>query len=745
MGPRSVIMLIGAALLFLFVLLELASEEMAGTSNLFVFLLVNLNILILGTLIFLVGRNVAKLIFDRKKNLLGSQLRMRLVVAFVGLALIPTTILFFFASGLLTRSMQGWFSNPVEDAITGSLEIARLHYASMRQEQADLALQVKQEIEARPLLITDSEMFRSFLSTRRKERGVFSIEVLSKSGEVLFESRNAASLLEAFRSPGPDEASLKRVAQGEVFTIFEEHGAGQFIRSYLPINLTTFSAALVLTSRIDPELSHAFASVNESFAEYQQLKLFKNPLRSGYTLTLGMITALILFSAIWIGFYIAREIAVPVQRLAEGMHAVAHGNYDYKIRVTGEDEIGFLTKSFNTMTADLKSSTQEAARRKLYIESILANLVVGVLALDREGKITAANQVAADLFEIKSEENEVLGRALQEVLSDKDFKEIKPLLAESAKIDSSQHGSTRLLSNPFSLEKQIRIVSNGREHKIIVTAGKIADEQGQRIGTLLLFDDITELAKAQQMAAWKEVARRIAHEIKNPLTPIQLSAQRIQRLIGEGDFSSDSIVESSQTIVENVASIKRLANEFSNFARMPTSEFEPSDINLLISDTIAPFADNHPEMLMQFIAEPDIPDIFLDREQIRRIIMNLIDNSIAALSESNAKASNQAVPKILLRSFYDKRKKTVRVEIGDNGPGIKDTDKVRIFEPYFTTKKNGTGLGLAIVTSVVSEHQGEIRVYDNVPCGVKFIIDLPLSPQRQRSVDSADVTPLEVT
>jgi len=275
------------------------------------------------------------------------------------------------------------------------------------------------------------------------------------------------------------------------------------------------------------------------------------------------------------------------------------------------------------------------------------------------------------------------------------------------------------------IERELVVTSGGRQLQIVCTAGQIVDAQKNWQGTVLIFDDITELVKAQHMSVWREVARRIAHEIKNPLTPIQLSAQRLEKIVGEGP-QSEVVRECTATIVEHVASIKRLANEFSRFARMPTAEFHPTNLNALISDILAPYAESHPEIVFQLVADSRIPEVQMDAEQIRRVLINLVDNAVAALRGPHAGHEHR----IVLKTAYDRRAKIVSFEVADNGPGIKDSDKARIFEPYFTTKVEGSGLGLAIVTSILSDHQGEIRVYDNQPGGAKFIVELPLSPKQ---------------
>jgi two-component system nitrogen regulation sensor histidine kinase NtrY len=686
-------------------------------NNLLFFLLVNLLIVILCVLVFLVGRNVVKLIFDRRRNILGSKLRLRLVAAFVGLTLIPTSLLFVLASDLLSQAMEGWFSTQVEASVESAVELARNHYAAVRTLAERSSRRAATDLAEPGRLGVDRPAFLEALERTRQEYDLFAARFYPRADAPPHEAMNAAATLEPFSEPAIDRAALGRAFAGEMGVTSDEKSASQFVRVYLPVSSPGFHGVLVTSTRIQPEISHALGIVTDSFNEYEQLKFFKQPLRLGYLLTLAMITLLILFSAIWIAFYLARELVVPIQRLAEGTEAVARGNYDFQIRTSGDDEIGSLVRSFNRMTTDLKNSRRDAERRRLFIETILSNLAVGVVGLDTNRIVTSANAAAARIYELS--EDTMIGRSIDAVLKPVDLEPIEILLGAIA----GEEAIPQLTSDVAECE--LNIVSQGRELKIICTAGKIIDLSGRWSGTVLLFDDITDLSKAQHMSAWREVAQRIAHEIKNPLTPIQLSAQRLARLLAGSDIAP-AVRESTQAIVENVDSIKRLANEFSHFARMPTAEFKIADVNHLIADTLAPYAENHSEIVFQFIPDTRVPDIVMDPEQVRRCLMNLIDNAIAACTGS---PPSDTGARILVRTDYDKRRRMVVLEVSDNGPGIPPGDKSRIFEPYFTTKDAGTGLGLAIVTSIVADHQGYIRCYDNHPRGTKFIIELPVSPR----------------
>ncbi len=711
-GTRAVLVIVFMLLLGMLVYVQRpASATVYQSSNLLIFSLVNFNILILCVLAFLVGRNIVKLIFDRKNKIFGSGLRMRLVVALVGMTLVPTSILFALASGLLNQAMEGWLSNQVEASASGALRIAKFYYQSQERALKNSLERVTIDFQLKQLANQFDESLRSSLESIRNQEGLYSIRVLEPGGQVILEVQNAAANISDFSEPHIDVSNLEKANAGKQLVLFEREGVNQYLRSYSSTLFRGKPVILVCTNRLRSDIAHSLDEVQQAFKEYEQLKLFQSPLKSSYLLTLALITCLILFSAIWFGFYIARQISVPIQRLAEATKAVARGNYDVQVRSTGDDELSFLVDSFNTMTRDLKHSRKDAEFRRRFIETVVENLAVGVLAIDANSQVILANKPLVNLLGL-ADADELLGKTLAELLKPQHVLEVQSLLDS---LDRDQPMGELAMSFETSLG----------EVDVVCTAGRFSSSaEGKERGTLLIFDDVTELLKAQKMTAWREVARRIAHEIKNPLTPIQLSAQRIQKMVERGEAGS-KLAEAAGIIVENVDSIKRLANEFSNFARMPTAEFEISNINLLVSDTMIPFAEAHGEIVFQFIADQKIPDIQLDREQIRRIIINIIDNSVAALQKARTEH-----PRVLIKTQYDRKRKVVLLEISDNGPGIPDADKARVFQPYFTTKEEGTGLGLAIVSSIVSDHQGAIRVYDSVPAGAKFIVELPISPER---------------
>jgi two-component system, NtrC family, nitrogen regulation sensor histidine kinase NtrY len=709
--------LVGTLIIILVYLQRPSDDTSQVGGNLFIFFLVNSIIVVLCLLAFLIGRNVVKLIFDRRKKILGSKLRMRLVLAFVGLTLIPTAIIFVLASGLLSSAMEGWFSGPIESSFNNAVEVAKQYHQVLRDDVRRVTGNIREDLNDGMSLSS----LENYFDLKRQSDDLFSIEIVDSKKKVIVKSQNAAGLIDSFSEPDLNEASLSKALNlKEIVVIAESKSANQFVRGYVPLVRNGQTLALIVSKRISPDLSHALTEVHDSFQEYEQIKIFRNPLKSAYILTLTMITGLILFAAVWFGFHIAKQVTGPIQKLAEGTRAVARGNYDFEIKDVADDELGVLVRSFNEMISDLKQSRQDAEQKRNYLETVLANLAVAVITLDSNHRITAINAAALKLFAINTE-SLAIDKLIEEFFDGKTYTNLKNIISQvEQKSDNSA---------PVSGSHEFSITVQRSEKRVVCTAGKVFDGVGDWLATVLIFDDITELVKAQHMSAWREVAQRIAHEIKNPLTPIQLSAQRLERLLAGHDLQP-AVSECSSIIVENVNSIKRLANEFSKYARMPLAELNTADLNNLISDTILPFAESHQDVVFQFVADNKLPLVLIDSEQIRRILINLLDNAIAAF-EYNQNSENS--PRVVIKTIYDPKKQSVAIEVADNASGIPEADKIRIFEPYYTTKTGGTGLGLAIVTSIVADHQGQIRVVDNQPRGAKFIVDLPISPRQEQA------------
>jgi two-component system nitrogen regulation sensor histidine kinase NtrY len=458
------------------------------------------------------------------------------------------------------------------------------------------------------------------------------------------------------------------------------------------------------------------ASISEGFEEYQQIKLYKKPVQITYFISLSIVALLVLFCAIWFGFYLAKTISVPIKELAEGTRRVAEGELSFTIGTVADDEIGSLVNSFNKMTRDLRSSREqlELSARKLrdqnieieakrhYMEFVLKSVSAGVVTLDANGRISTINKSAAKMLAVKSEE--VLNKGFDTVLT-----------VQNEDLANEIMGNLSL-ARDTSMEIPLKLIIEGRPRSFLITVSALKDDTGQHMGIVMVFDDLTELEKGQRMAAWREVARRIAHEVKNPLTPITLSAQRLKRKYSK-QLGEQVFEECTQTIIDHVELIRNLVNEFSSFARFPSANPKPCELVPTIDETIALYREGHPNIKFEIQNSGSIPPLNLDRQQMKQALINLIDNAIGAIKGNGV---------ISFAVTHDPILKRIRIEVADNGPGISNDDKTRLFEPNFSTKKTGMGLGLTIVSTIIADHNGVISVQDNIPHGAKFVIELPV-------------------
>jgi two-component system nitrogen regulation sensor histidine kinase NtrY len=698
------------ALLGGYVLFGAGPDDESLFNNLLVFTLVNLNIMALLVLIVMVGRNVVKLMFERRRGILGAKLRSRLMGAFVLIAIVPMTLSFVVASGLINEAVEGWFSSQIEAAVSSSLSIARQHLAGLKVSVRAASERVRADLEGRG---EATPALHDRLEELRILNDLYAIKVVTADGRVVVECSHPTSGVESFQEPPLSAEGLREAVRGEVALRIEERGAGQFIRYYSPVG----GRVLVVSYRMDPEIVDAQRIVNDSVQEYEELKVLKPPLKSNFFLTLALFNLITIFGAIWIAFFVSKQITDPIQRLAEGTRSVARGNYDFELHPQRDDEVGFLVESFNQMLRDLRSSRDTAERGRLLVETILSNLAVGVISLDNASRVSVVNSAAGALLQI-DHINYRQGSLLSDLVRPEDYKTIRPIIDSLGSSDNPDGSAVA--------EIEMRVVNGGRELLIVCTAGRIVGSEGLSLGYVLLFDDITEISRSQHLAAWRDVARRIAHEIKNPLTPLQLSAQRLERLLGDNKQVSESVVDCTRSITEHVEIIKRLANEFSEYGRMPMARFVPTDLAALMRATVSNFTAQYPTVAFSFSGEDRLPEMLLDPEQIRGVLINILNNAVAAVG---AKGGDGYRGEVSVSVSFDRKSRRAMVEVADNGLGIPPSDKNRIFEPYFTTKRGGTGLGLAIVSSVLSEHQGEVRVFDNHPVGAKFVITLPQTPQ----------------
>ena len=722
---RYLIILLGVVISFLIYLgmrIFHLGQALPFSSSIIAFALININVILLLLLLFLTVRNLVKLLFERKKSIMGAKLRTKLVLAFVTLSLLPSVILFFVSVQFISSSIEYWFSLQIERSLKYSLEVGQDYYKEITDEILSFGNNLGRVITYEGFMIpSKKEKLEKFIDEKRKELNLASLQIFSAKLDLMAVSKDHRIDLTAFKGPGPDILK-KSIEKGGDSQYIQPLPHGDLVRGIVPVFSRTASKAvvgLVVSAKFVPgAFVNRLQAISKGLQEYRQLKMLRTPIMASHMITLSIVTLLIIFSSVWFGFYLSKEITVPIKELAEGTNRIASGDYDFFIDLETKDEVGMLVNSFNRMTMDLKTSKNrlekankelmesnlELEQRRLYMEIVLANVAAGVVSADTGGKVLTINKSAERMLEISAEE--IVGKQYKKILPDDYCRVIDGFLKDEA------------LFQKGYMEKQIGLSVGNRRLTFLVSLNVLRDDRGRYLGLVVVFEDLSEIEKAQRMAAWREVARRIAHEVKNPLTPIQLSAQRLKKRYGKILDGEDAEIfdECTGMIITQVEELKRLVNEFSNFARMPAANPAPSDINKIINEALSLYRETHKEVDFVFNDSKEVPVFDLDREQIRRVMINLFDNAIEAIEGKG---------KVVVDLHYDNILKMVRIEVVDNGRGISPENKTRLFEPYFSTKKQGTGLGLAIVSTIITDHNGFIRVKDNKPKGTKFIIELP--------------------
>ena len=699
------------------------SGKLPLSSNILVYFILNLNIILLVLLIFLVIRNVVKLIFERRHGILGSKIRTKLVGSFIGLTIVPTLLLFWTAAGFITTTLDNMISFQVEQSLVESLEVAQKYYQNLKDSSLFFAHQLSTTISERGLLSPgEKTRLQKFIENKSQEYNVGAIEILSPSRPFQKSLALASHLsIEDKVNYKIDHELIKEGILTKDIAKIQSLHKGELIRGISPIFSDNapgqVDGFIVVSYYIPNSLVKKMTKISNRFTDYKRLTFTQPPLKPTYIILLSSITLLLFFSAIMFGFHLAKNITGPIKELAEGTLEVAKGNLDVRIAIKADDEIGSLVESFNKMTQDLKTGKAqleltnkdlhdtniELDKRRTYMEIVLNNVAAGVISIDRDGRITTINKSVGKILGLEVES--CLNKSYQEILPPHYLRQVDDLIQE---VDRS---------SSVTFEKEIKLALPTRVIDLSTFITPLKDEKGNYLGLVIVIEDVTELQKGQRIAAWREVARRIAHEIKNPLTPIQLSAQRLRRRYKDKFLEDGQIFdECTHTIIGQVELLKNMVNEFSHFARMPATKPSPNYLPQIINETLPIFREAHKNITFTFDESEAPPLMNFDSSQIKRALINILENAVEAIEKEG---------EVTIKTFHDKKLKIAGVEIADNGCGIPPEEKSRLFEPYFSTKKSGTGLGLAIVDSIISDHQGHIRVKDNYPNGTIFWIELP--------------------
>lgn len=646
-------------------------KDLSMATKVLLLVILNLNIIALLTLIFFVVKSLVRLYLERKQRVLGSMFKTKIVLIFVILTSIPSALLFIGASGLLTNYIDRWFTPKIREPLENSISLAKGLY----------------EIE--------------------KERNLKMARLVATKG-VTPEGYRIYRISGITENPSQVISDAINGEEGAEVISTEE---GDIVRAALPVKKEgNVVEVIVVESVIPSDLSFRVNRLKGFYEDYIKLESFKQPLKLNYLLFLGFFTLLVVFTALWVSLRIARGITEPVQMLAQATEKVASGNLDVSLNTERDDEIGFLINSFDRMVKDIKEGKDylqaayaESDRRRLCMENILENIRSGVISLDGDGNIITINRAALSILNLTSDS--VIGKNYREILS----------MIKSQSLQELIQGIK--LKTLDRIEKEVGATINGRRIILRVTIMSLRDRDSNYLGLLVVFDDLTDIIKAQKAVAWQEVARRMAHEIKNPLTPIKLSTERMLRKWenNEPDFP-DAFKKSTKAIIREVEGLKKLVDDFSRFGKMPEINKVPADIKVIIGE-VANLYRAYKNFKIEVSIPKDTPLVELDPDQFKRVLINLFDNALQAMGEGG---------KIEVTVDYNISINRIFINVADNGPGIRDEDKEKLFLPYFSTRKEGTGLGLAIADRVITEHMGYLRVKDNSPKGTVFTIELPI-------------------
>ena len=690
----------------------------AAAGNVFSFFVVNVNIILLLLLIFLVLRNVLKLVLERRQRVPGSHLRSRLVLAFTSIALFPAVVMLLISLEFSTNAIDHWFNDTVEDSLVGASQLAQTYYRTTADQALLNARRVSASVAAAAAAgsIDDAgEAVTAAISRYQGDYGLGTVQLFGLDGRLITTVLNSSVPTGPPR--GADRELIARAVAGEEALRVEAFGASDIVRAATVVKAGDGQPmGVVVVDTLVPESARAWSErALSAYHDYRKLKLNKKPFKNVYVLTMALASLVVVFSATWLGLYLARSITEPLARVSDATRKVAEGQWDVELPEEGGDEIGTLVSAFKSMTADLEASHATLEERRRYIENILAHIDAGVVAVDVDGRITAVNPGAVSLLGIAADRS--IGSRAAETFALAGYPEVTDLL------DGLAGGNVA-----SGTRRSVARESEGRT--FMVTATSLVGSRGETHGSVLFFEDVSQIVAAQRVEVWREVARRIAHEIKNPLTPIQLSAQRMQRKLAGRLQGEDRVIleDSTRTIVSEVDQLKRLVDEFAQFARRSPGEKRPQDLNHLIEETLPLFSQARPEISMRFDPDPALPAVDINRDAVKRALVNLLDNAVAAVSgEIKGPMRADAPREIVVSTRYDVDLDRACLEVADTGPGVGADVRARIFEPYFSTRVGGTGLGLAIVASIAADHRAFVRQRENTPCGSRFVIEFPAS------------------
>jgi two-component system nitrogen regulation sensor histidine kinase NtrY len=703
-------LVIGLALAVLIVwsavsVLEQRASEMEPatiTRGLLLFVLSYLNVTLIAAVLFVLARTLVKLWLERRRAVLGARFKTKLLVTYIGLTAIPIGLLFITATGLFERSIDRWFSGPAREVVRRARIVEDLAEKHIGEEASAGARALTRALDAS----RDRAVAASDLEALRRAHGLESVEIYRDGVR-----RAGANAGATAPPPLPHDALETAAARGQALRVEVLADRSRLFRAAVSSHGRTVVAGI----RVPPAEAQAMSAIAGAWSDYQKLETQKPSIKAANVSSFLLITLTILFASIWTGMALARRITVPITALSESTRRIRAGDLSARVDVRADDELGVLVESFNSMAAGLEETRAallrsnndlHASNLRLDVErgllaTVLESVTTGVLAIDRDGRFTVANPAARALLS--------LGPAPVTLDALRARPDLAPLVAMIELAETARPGGAP------EAPSELVVSAPGGERRLEIAMRPLSGGTDGARGWVFAIEDTTHVARAQKLAAWSEVARRVAHEIKNPLTPIRLSAERMARRLRSGDPDLGATIErGTRVIIDEVDFLKSLVDEFSRFARFPQMRAEPTDLAALACAAVRLFEGAREGVSIRVDSElPPLP-VTVDPDQIKRALINLIDNALAACG-----ASGEIVVRLC------RRPDGVTIEVADTGHGVPRPDRDRLFLPDFTTKGRATGLGLAIVSRIVADHNGSIRVEDNRPRGARFIIELP--------------------
>jgi nitrogen fixation/metabolism regulation signal transduction histidine kinase len=699
-----------ALLILLFVSLYSISDATSNSASFgkYYDLLVFFNALGLITLIGLIVYNAYKLVVQYRLKAVGSRLTTRMIGAFVILTIIPVSIVYYFSLTFLHRSIDSWFDVGVEQALEDSLQLGRSAVDLRKREALKKTLKIANEIPTIP-----EELRFIYLNDARNQQNASELTMVGQNGEILASSsENSAELPDTLA-----KTAFGNLKQNDHYLKLEDNeGSGIQIRVVVPVRgllATEQDKTLQALFPVTDQVNELTQSVQQAYERYRKLAVLRDPLKTSFTLALSLVWLLSVLSAIYVAFLSARRLVSPINNLVEGTQAVAAGDYEKQLQVSGDDELSFLTRSFNTMTRKLSRARAVANRSQLmealqknYLQSVLEHINSGVLTINEVGLIKRGNRGVEAIFGLQP--GCFSDQSITQMLIR--YPQLKPFFDVVKKnVKTQQDWNEEVIVYGKSGRKILRLQGTQLEQRV--------DELGEQV---VVIDDLTELIQAQKNFAWSEMARRLAHEIKNPLTPIQLSAERLQRkLAGQVDEERQQMLDRyTHTIVQQVEAMKSMVNTFTDYASTADKNPEQIDINQILREVLELYRDTNRKVDIQCDLDVAIPQIYADTVRVRQLIHNLVKNALEAVGK-------KGWIKLQTRCMQEYGCEYVEFSVLDSGEGVDEGILDTLFEPYVTTKTSGSGLGLAIVKKIVEEHGGMVLAQNSKNAGARIILRLP--------------------